>query len=75
MSSEDPDGNFNGGSIETPIVEMRKPLIVPPETDFQIKEKKPVSGADGLQPLGFHVVRAEDAWDLTEAGYPEAGNL
>lgn len=74
IGTEDPDGTFAGGSVETPIVEMRKPLIVPPQTDFRIEEKKPVSGLDdGLQPLGFHVVRAEDAWDLT--AYPEAGGL
>lgn len=66
MTSKDPDDTFDGGSVETPIVEMSDTLVVPPETDFEIKEKKPTSGADALQPLGFYVTRAEDAWDLSD---------
>ena len=56
---------FGGGSHVTPIVEMRKPLLVPPETTWRIDVKYLASGIDALQPLGFRVRTAQAAWNLS----------
>ncbi len=55
---------FGGGSHVTPIVEMRKSLLIPPDTTWRIDVKYLASGVDGLHPLGFRIRRAEDAWNL-----------
>ncbi len=55
---------FGGGSHVTPIVEMRKPLLIPPETTWRIDVKYLASGVDGLQPLGFRIRTAQNAWNL-----------
>jgi len=46
---------------ETPIVEQRRPLIIEPETDYEVEDYAPVSGTDSLQPLGFYVKTASAA--------------
>lgn len=55
---------YNGGSHVTPVVEMRRPLLVPPETTWHIDVKYISSGCDSLQPLGFRVRTAQAAWNL-----------
>lgn len=65
MDSKDEDGNHQGGTLDTPVVELRKPVLIPPESKFKIEHKKPISGMDALQPLGFVIQKAEDAWSLT----------
>lgn len=55
---------FGGGSHVTPIVEMRKPLLVPPETTWRVQVKYLTSGVDGLHPLGFRIRTAMAAWNL-----------
>lgn len=55
---------YGGGAHDTPIVEMRKPLLVPPETTWRVDVKYISSGVDGLQPLGFRVRTASAAWNL-----------
>jgi len=60
----DQNNFFGGGTMETPIHELRQPLIVPPETTWRVDEKFQGSGCDGLQPLGFRVRTATAAWNL-----------
>lgn len=55
---------YGGGSHVTPIVEMRKPLLVPPETTWRVQVKYLTSGCDSLQPIGFRVRTAIAAWNL-----------
>jgi len=49
---------------ETPIVKQKKPLLIGPEVDYEIDDARSVSGADSLQPLGFYVQTASNAWSL-----------
>jgi len=49
---------------ETPIVKQKKPLLVGPEVNYEVDDKRTVSGADSLQPIGFYIQTAEDAWSL-----------
>jgi len=51
-------------STETPTVKQKKPLLVGPETRYEIDDARSVSGADSLQPLGFYIQTAADAWSL-----------
>jgi len=60
----DQNNFFGGGTMETPIHELRQPLIVPPETTWRVDEKFQGSGCDGLMPLGFRVRTATAAWTL-----------
>jgi len=53
---------FDAG--ESPIIQQRKALIVPPETNYEVEDSASVSGADALQPIGIYVKTAEDAWSL-----------
>jgi len=51
-------------ATETPIVKQKKPLLIGPEVRYEVDDKRTVSGADSLQPLGFYIQTAEDAWSL-----------
>jgi len=51
-------------STETPVVKQQKPLLVGPEVNYEVDDARSVSGADSLQPLGFYVQTAENAWSL-----------
>jgi len=53
---------FDAG--ESPVVQQRKALIVPPETNYEVEDSASVSGADALQPVGVYVKTASDAWSL-----------
>lgn len=56
---------YNGGSQDTPIVELRKPIVIPPETTWRIDAKYLFSGCDALQPIGFRIRTATAAWALS----------
>jgi len=51
-------------ATETPVVKQQKPLLVGPEVNYQVDDKRTVSGADSLQPVGFYVQTAKSAWSL-----------
>lgn len=55
---------YGGGTQELPTHELRKALLVPPETTWSIDVKYLTSGCDSLQPLGFRVRTASAAWNL-----------
>ncbi|MBA7593113.1 hypothetical protein ES703_00030 [subsurface metagenome] len=55
---------YGGGSHVTPIVEMRRALLIPPETTWRVEVKYLTSGVDSLTPLGFRVRTATAAWNL-----------
>lgn len=55
---------YGGGSRDLPIHELRKPLLIEPETIWRIDVKYLSSGSDALTPLGFRVRTAQAAWNL-----------
>ena len=55
---------YGGGSRDLPIHELRKPILIPPETVWRIEVKYLSSGSDALTPLGFRVRTAQAAWNL-----------
>lgn len=56
---------YGGGSQYMPVYELRKPIVIPPETTWRVDEKRLFSGCDALQPIGFRVRTAMAAWNLT----------
>jgi len=55
---------YAGGSKDLPVHELRKPVIIPPETTWRVDVKYLSSGSDSLMPLGFRVRTAAAAWNL-----------
>jgi hypothetical protein len=55
---------YGGGSRTLPIAELRKPLLIEPETPWHIDVKYMASGSDALTPIGFRVRTAQAAWNL-----------
>ena len=55
---------YGGGSRDLPIHELRKPILIPPETPWHIDVKYLSSGSDALTPLGFRIRTAQAAWNL-----------
>jgi len=55
----------NFGTYQTPIVEQKLPLVVLPEHKFKIEVNVFATGDDKLEPIGFHIRRAEDFMSAT----------
>jgi len=53
------------GAYQTPIVEMKLPLVVLPEHKVKIDVNVFATGDDKLEPIGFHIRRAEDFMSAT----------